>query len=110
MTKRVSGVSDWPYDTTCPGLMLRSTMVPLRGARTTTSVLASACDPIAFNCVSGTPSVPSREAARSRSATALRYSFSAARTSFWARAFASKRSRARSIACSACSASETAFA
>src|SRR2546427_808482 len=36
ITKRLTGVSDCPNATTCPGLTLRSTITPLRGAPTTT--------------------------------------------------------------------------
>src|SRR5207237_35465 len=93
MTKRLTGVSDWPYATTCPGVTLRSTTTPPRGALTTIVVAESARAAISASCSAETPSVCRREAARSSSATAFRASFSASRSSFCATAWASKSSR-----------------
>jgi len=72
MRKRFSGVSDWPYETTCPGVTLRSTMTPERCALTTMRVPVSAREAMDGSWSAPMPSVRRREAARSRSATDFR--------------------------------------
>ena len=106
----LTGVSDWPYATTWPGATLRSTTTPPREALTTIVVAASARAAMSANCSGETPSVRSREAARSRSATAFRASFSVSRSSFWATAWTSKSSRLSRAAAAERSTSATALA